>query len=359
MLGRRNRNLEGTMSTRLKSYLFAVGLVLASAPGQATYGGSHKFWNWEGSRAYTLFGDDDVELSVTFFENTDCHQAAFVLLGRPTDRFHLTVDDERFVPARTVRVPEYGMSGVVLTPGALFALKHGHRATLGTDTVDLSINLGGSAAALNAAWENCTVAAGVRTPTQRTYKPNVAPRITPKKHKAIRPPRPSTASRYEIEDGVLVVEGEIRGGEFNHFRKAVEGNDVDWVIFDSAGGSVEDAIAMGQLIRERGMTVSLAEGGKCASACVFAYAGGVERFAHRSNSIGVHQVSVSHVATGARLPGSTADGQQTTAAIFNHFEAMGVNPKVAIIGAAVDPDDMHWFTQDQARDYGLVTAYYD
>jgi hypothetical protein len=73
------------------------------------------------------------------------------------------------------------------------------------------------------------------------------------------------------------------------------------------------------------------------SACVFAYAGGVERYADPSNRIGVHQVSTTSVATGVRFPVSKADGQATTAATFNHFEAMGVNPRIATIGAGVDP----------------------
>ena len=49
------------------------------------------------------------------------------------------------------------------------------------------------------------------------------------------------------------------------------------LILSSNGGDVETAIAMGRLIREKQIFVTTWDKGRCASACVFLYAAGVER----------------------------------------------------------------------------------
>ena len=45
----------------------------------------------------------------------------------------------------------------------------------------------------------------------------------------------------------------------------------------SPGGDVDSALALGRIVREAEMAVVVERGGKCASACVFLYAGGVTR----------------------------------------------------------------------------------
>src|SRR5271165_2481929 len=86
------------------------------------------------------------------------------------------------------------------------------------------------------------------------------------------------------------------------------------ILIHSPGGSVADAVAMGELIRAKGLAVAVARtlitncpeaspkcpdgpgtaitgGAICASACVLVLAGGVERLAGPSARIGVHQIT--------------------------------------------------------------------
>jgi hypothetical protein len=86
------------------------------------------------------------------------------------------------------------------------------------------------------------------------------------------------------------------------------------ILIHSPGGSVQDAIAMGELIRAKGLAVAVARtlitncperaprcptgpgraitgGAMCASACVFVLAGGVQRLVGPASLIGVHQMT--------------------------------------------------------------------
>lgn len=49
------------------------------------------------------------------------------------------------------------------------------------------------------------------------------------------------------------------------------------LLVSSLGGDVDTALALGRIAREAAMAVSVVRGEKCASACVFLYAGGVMR----------------------------------------------------------------------------------
>jgi hypothetical protein len=86
------------------------------------------------------------------------------------------------------------------------------------------------------------------------------------------------------------------------------------VLVSSGGGSLADAAAMGRLIRQKRLAVAVPRaliekcpararacpepkgqaitgGAKCASACPFILAGGVERFVGPAAMVGVHQIT--------------------------------------------------------------------
>jgi hypothetical protein len=111
----------------------------------------------------------------------------------------------------------------------------------------------------------------------------------------------------------IIVEGAIVNSSFNVLREAIEANpQARIIVLGSPGGQLETSIAMGQMIRQKGLDVIVArfeidncfdspgnckgatpagrlEQGFCASACVNIFAGGVKRTLWSGSRLGVHR----------------------------------------------------------------------
>jgi hypothetical protein len=122
----------------------------------------------------------------------------------------------------------------------------------------------------------------------------------------------------------IAAQGRIDGSSLAQFKKVLKklGGRKLPVLMDSSGGGVDAGLAIGRLVRAKGLDVAVTRtelvacekgdaacrkataGGvklgrpvallsKCASACVFVLAGGVQRFASTRTLVGVHQFTES------------------------------------------------------------------
>jgi hypothetical protein len=162
--------------------------------------------------------------------------------------------------------------------------------------------------------------------------------------------------------GVLKLQGTIEPGSATRFAEEVEarGEYVTTVVFDSPGGSVDDAIAIGALISLRGFTTSVEAGGLCASSCPLAFAGGKERLATPASAIGVHQfyaaLAVGEAPTAVPAAGEAlSNAQRVTARITRHLVAMGVDQAVWLHALETPPDRLYYLSPDELVEYKLVT----
>lgn len=160
--------------------------------------------------------------------------------------------------------------------------------------------------------------------------------------------------------GVLMLEGTIDPGSAARFVAEVEarGEYVEVVGLNSPGGSVNDALEIATLLRERGFSTEVASGNFCASSCPLVFAAGVERFAGSGAAIGVHQA----FAGGANMPGpaqAMSDAQSTTARIVRHLDAMGISAQVWVHALETPPDRLYYFTSDELIDLELATEITD
>lgn len=162
--------------------------------------------------------------------------------------------------------------------------------------------------------------------------------------------------------GVLQLTGTIDVGAFDRFLAEVEarGEYVKTVALDSPGGSVEDAIAIGALIRERGYSTSVSAGALCASSCPLVLAAGVERFANTQSAIGVHQI---YAAADAANLSAVADAtlamfeaQRTTALIARHLAEMGVDAELWLHALETPPQNLYYLTPEEMTGLKLITA---
>jgi hypothetical protein len=159
---------------------------------------------------------------------------------------------------------------------------------------------------------------------------------------------------------VIAVSGRIGPAAASWFRSELDRTKLragDTVAFSSPGGSVDQAIIMGEEIRLRGLKTVVAtfdadgrmRPSYCASACVLAYAGGVARFGLGSSTLGVHRFT-----TKGESRDPVAETQRTTGLILGYMTRMGVAP--SFLEAMSATDDIRWLTPQQAADMKLVTT---
>ena len=159
-----------------------------------------------------------------------------------------------------------------------------------------------------------------------------------------------------VSGGVLLAEGTIEPGAAERFAKEIEarGEYVKTVALNSPGGSVDDAIAMSKLIREKKLDTKVASKALCASSCPIVFAGGVGRTAEKDAVVGVHQVF-----NGSRerptAEQAMAAAQATTARVARHLDQMGIGAGLWINALETPPDRLYYLTPKEMADFKLTT----
>lgn len=154
-----------------------------------------------------------------------------------------------------------------------------------------------------------------------------------------------------VAGGRLEAVGTITPGTAERFAEEIarRGDYVETVVLDSPGGSVQDALAMSRLIRERELDTAVEAGALCASSCPLVLAGGMERRAAGDAAVGVHQITTVKTA-GLALPGAEPDmvqAQRVSAEIQRHLVEMGVDAEVWFHAMETPPREMYYFTPEE------------
>jgi hypothetical protein len=177
----------------------------------------------------------------------------------------------------------------------------------------------------------------------------------------VEPASPSEVLRQRITfelkpGGVLMAEGSIDAGAADRFSREIEarGEYVKVVELNSPGGSVDDALAMSTLIREKKLSTKVAAKALCASSCPIVFAGGVQRVAEKDAIVGVHQVfNGSRERPSAEQAMSSA--QSTTARVARQLEQMGIGSGLWLHALETPPDRLYYLTEKEMTDFRLVT----
>lgn len=165
------------------------------------------------------------------------------------------------------------------------------------------------------------------------------------------------AMTFELgPNGRLAAVGTITPGTSQAFAQEIakRGAYVKTVVLESPGGSVQDALAMGRLIREKGLSTEVDAGRYCASSCPLVFAGGIERRARTGSAIGVHQVA----AIGDEVGGATGmdQAQRVSARCQTYLREMGVDLQVWVRAMETPHNRLYYFKPDELRELRLVTA---
>jgi hypothetical protein len=170
----------------------------------------------------------------------------------------------------------------------------------------------------------------------------------------------SSCASFVLADGVI---GPNSGAQFRAFwQRIAAGRKSDLlraVGFRSPGGDMAGGMDLGTAIRERGLETfvaakyteirSLADpgvtyhDGMCASACVLAFAGGVNRIMRDEGRLGIHQFRATAFDIGE------SEAQRQVAIYGIYLQQMGVDRSLVDMASMVPPASVHWLTQAEAQ----------
>ena len=185
----------------------------------------------------------------------------------------------------------------------------------------------------------------------------------------------------------ISAQGKITAGQtlrqFKAVLKQLKGRKVP-VFIHSGGGEVREAMAIGNLIRAKGLDTAVirvetapSQAGVCASACVFILAGGTRRFACPWARIGVHQpqslmTQVRRVYRITREPGGRTTRTvisetrlgttraNASESVFRemqqYFMSIGVGPDIMPLMRSAPFTSMHWMTATEQAATKLITS---
>lgn len=165
--------------------------------------------------------------------------------------------------------------------------------------------------------------------------------------------------RFELKaNGVMSAEGTIDIGASKRLEAelAARGEYVTTLSLNSPGGSLEDAMAMARMVRERGLMTEIADGALCASSCPLLFAGGVERRAGDKAAVGLHQFYSATDLTKTNAAQAMSDAQATAARISRYLAEMGVDPSLWLHALDTPPQALYYLTTQEMKTYRLVTS---
>lgn len=162
---------------------------------------------------------------------------------------------------------------------------------------------------------------------------------------------------FEAQGQTIVITGAIAPGDAERFETFLEAETAEFetVQLNSPGGSVSDALAIGQRLRDAGYNTEMAAGDICLSACPYVLASGVVRTIDEDAQVGVHQhfFDVNTV-----LPAFLAveDIQRGQGAVMAYLDAMGVDPLVMQHALITPPDEIYILLPDELTRYNFIFA---
>ena len=153
---------------------------------------------------------------------------------------------------------------------------------------------------------------------------------------------------------VITMTGAIEAGDADRFADFMDSAQTPQAVYlNSPGGSVTDALAIGQRIRDMGAETAMSDADVCLSACPYILAAGITRDIPEGAWVGVHQ---HFFGQNTALPAFLAveDIQRGQGAVMTYLDAMGIDPLVMQHALVTPPDEIYILTQDELRNYGFL-----
>lgn len=157
------------------------------------------------------------------------------------------------------------------------------------------------------------------------------------------------------------VRGALNADDVGRLRSALQGATRPVLLLDTPGGDPLAAMRMGRLAREAGAAAIVT--GRCASACVYLFAGAVERYAGEQ-AIGIHQTTLTRFVAGVGIVEVAAQSSDFAREATQYVRdesrryllAMGIADTFHRDMQAVAARDMRWLTTAELNRAGMTVA---
>jgi len=123
------------------------------------------------------------------------------------------------------------------------------------------------------------------------------------------------------------------------------------VYIDSNGGSVEEALRIGEIIRSNEMTIWIGPNGKCFSSCVFLLAAGINRLIF--GSVGIHRPFYTKLDANTPISEVRRQREILNERIRNYLIRMDVSPKLLEDSLGVEPEKIKILTENERMMYRI------
>ncbi|MFT4090452.1 MAG: hypothetical protein QM645_06950 [Asticcacaulis sp.] len=154
------------------------------------------------------------------------------------------------------------------------------------------------------------------------------------------------------KEGIIYAFGAFDGNARSRFLTFIRIRNITHatVVFDSPGGNLFGGLELGEAIRDNKFNTAVGRqddtnttsNAICASACSYAFAGGIYRYLTRDNQLGLHQFSTQ------TNQGDLGQAQTITALIVDYLDRMGVQSQAYTTAAFTSHTDITWLTPAQA-----------
>lgn len=159
---------------------------------------------------------------------------------------------------------------------------------------------------------------------------------------------------------LLIMNGAIEMGDAGRLDAYLAGLYAlpDAIAINSPGGIVDEALAIGRLLRANELDTHILQGMGCFSSCPYVLAGGVERHVSLLGAVGLHQ---HYFETPGYMPVYFAveDIQRNQGATMSYLIEMGVDPGIMIHSLLTPPDDIYVLIESELLESRIATAVTD
>ena len=161
----------------------------------------------------------------------------------------------------------------------------------------------------------------------------------------------------QVRDYMLFVKGTIDEDSYDEVSRVLANHpDLRVMVFTHLPGSADDEtnLALGRMLRDRGMMTYLPSAGLIASGGVDLFLAGAYRVVESGAKVGVHSWADISGLNGATLPRDDPEH----GLFLDYYRYMGIDEAFYWFTLnAAPPEGIHWMTATEMRTYGIYTEW--
>lgn len=150
---------------------------------------------------------------------------------------------------------------------------------------------------------------------------------------------------------LVSITGELGFGDAIAFQRKTEQVREAVVVLKSPGGNAAAGISIGRAIRKKGFVTMVPPAVNCASACAWAWLGGVHRLMGERARIGFH---AAYLLRGGKARRSAS----ANATLADYVSALDLPPQAIAYITGAPPERMYWLTLATAQAVGIKSSLY-